>query len=297
VSSSLPPSPSRLQYFFALVWLALTVSLASWWMVVGLRLATPGSLDAIDLLGGDFRRMFLWEGATFIGLLVAGGAAILLAIRREQQRRRVLETFFMSFTHDLKTSLSSVQLQAEGLREDWPQQAGSDQLDRLLHDMVRLQIQLENSLFVAQPDGRLLRERIEAAQAIHRLAQDWPLLEIRVAGNAALLADARGFDAVMRNLFQNAVVHGGARAVDVAIAPQASGIVRLTIVDDGRGVSSTVIDELGQPFVRPDETSGTGVGLFVCSQLVQRMHGALRFGRGAQPVHGLTVELDLPGAR
>ena len=51
--------------------------------------------------------------------------AILLAIRREHRRRQALETFFMSFTHDLKTSLASVQLQAEGLREDWPEGAAA----------------------------------------------------------------------------------------------------------------------------------------------------------------------------
>jgi signal transduction histidine kinase len=297
MSSSLPVSRSRLHYFIALVWLALTISLASWWMLVGLRLTGTTQFDQAAIGPAALRRMFIWEGAAFVGLLVAGGAAIVLAIGREQRRRVVLETFFMSFTHDLKTALASVQLQAEGLREDWPEQAARAALDGLLHDMVRLQIQLENSLFVAQPDGRLLRERIDAARAIQRLAEDWPGLDIRVAGDAALLADARGFDAVMRNLLQNAVVHGGAHGVEVTVTPQPSGLVRLTIVDDGRGVKSEVIDRLGQPFVRPDETSGTGVGLFVCSQIVQRMHGALRFVRSTPAIRGLTIELDLPGAR
>ncbi len=296
MSSSLPASQSRLHYLIALVWLTLTVSLASWWMVVGLRL-TGGSLERDTISSADLRRMFIWEGAAFIGLLVAGGAAIVLAIRREHQRHLVLETFFMSFTHDLKTALASVQLQAEGLREDWPADTARAPLDRLLHDMVRLQIQLENSLFVAQPRGRLLRERVDVARAVNRLADDWPGLDIRIEGDAAMLVDGRGFDAVMRNLFQNAVVHGGARAVTVTVATQQAGPVRLTIADDGRGVREDVIPQLGQPFIRPDETSGTGVGLFVCGQIVERMHGALRFLPPSPAARGLTVELDLPGAR
>ena len=296
MKASLPTARMRLHYLIALVWLALTVSLASWWMVVGLRL-TSGTPEQGTLSSADLRRMFIWEGATFIGLLVAGGAAIVVAIRREHRRRLVLETFFMAFTHDLKTALSSVQLQAEGLREDWPANAARAPLDRLLHDMVRLQIQLENSLFVAQPHGRLLRERVDVGRALSRLADDWPSLDIRVEGDAAMLVDARGFDTVMRNLLQNAVVHGGAHAVTVRVSEPSSGPVRLTIADDGRGVRQDVICQLGQPFVRPDQTSGTGVGLFVCGQLVERMHGDLRFVPSPPSVRGLTVELDLPGAR
>jgi signal transduction histidine kinase len=277
-------SATRVYYVIALVWLGAVVSLASWWVSIGLTLPGPR------------HRMFLWEGAVFITLLVAGGAALVVAIRREHDRRRVLETFFMSFTHDLKTALASVQLQAEGLREDWPAAFTRAPLDRLLHDTVRLQIQLENSLFVAQPDGRLLVERIDAGAAIARLAEDWPELSVRVSGRADVLADARAFDAVIRNLLQNAAVHGAARTVTFQIDARDRG-VRITVVDDGRGVPIESFDALGQPFARGAETGGTGVGLFVCGQLIARMHGVLRFVRPADADEGLTVVLDLPGAR
>jgi signal transduction histidine kinase len=275
---------NRLHYAMAVGWLILTVSLASWWLAIGLSL--PDRLH----------RMFLWEGASFIALLVAGGLVILAAIRREHRRRQALETFFLAFTHDLKTSLASVQLQAEGLREDWPANAGRASLDRLLDDTVRLQIQLENSLFMAQPDGRLLPERVDAGSAIARLAEDWPGLDVRVRGNACVTADARGFDAVLRNLLQNAVVHGGARAVSIQVEPHDAGdFVRLTVADDGRGVPLEVFEALGQPFVRGGAASGTGMGLFVCSQLASRMNGALRFVRPTPAQAGFTVVLDLPG--
>jgi signal transduction histidine kinase len=278
-------STSRLSYAIAGAWLLFTVSLASWWLTIGLTL--PEHLH----------RMFIWEGTAFIALLIAGGVAMLLAIRREHRRRRALETFFMSFTHDLKTALASVQLQAEGLREDWPDAAARPALDRLLHDMLRLQIQLENSLFVAQPDGRLLHERVDAGAAIERLAADWPELSVTVTGHADVLVDARGFEAVVRNLLQNAVVHGGARHVRVDVEPRDRGLVRLTVTDDGRGVPAEAFADLGQPFARAGRTGGSGVGLYVCRQLVTRMHGVLDFARSTAAGDGLIVRLDLPGAR
>jgi signal transduction histidine kinase len=276
---------ARLHYVMAVVWLVLTVSLAGWWMNIGL-----------SVMSERLHRMFMWEGAAFIALLVAGGIVILVAIRREQQRRESLETFFLSFTHDLKTSLASVQLQAEQLLEDWPHDVSRGPLDRLLNDTLRLQIQLENSLFVAQPDGRLLTERVQASTAIARLAQDWPGLAVEVRGDACVIADARGFDAVLRNLFQNAVVHGGASHVTVHVAPQpASSIVRLTVVDDGRGVPDEAFETLGLPFSRSGPTSGSGIGLFVSRQIIDRMNGAMRFVRPDADRRGLIVVLDLPG--
>jgi signal transduction histidine kinase len=282
-----PGENSRLAYVMAACWLAVTVSLASWWLSLGLY-SLPQRLH----------RMFVWEGVTFIILLLAGGLAILVAIRREHRRRQSLETFFLSFTHDLKTSLASVELQAEGLREDWPEGAARTSLDRLLHDTVRLQIQLENSLFVAQPDGRLLSERVRAGAAIARLAEDWPELKVEVTGDADVAVDQRGFDAVVRNLLQNAVVHGGAGRVAVDIESLNTGtLIRLTFADDGCGVPVAAFEELGQPFARAGNTAGSGMGLFVCRQLVTRMRGALRFVRPDAARPGLTVVLELPGVR
>jgi len=288
----------RVSYLVAIAWVALTVSLASWWLAVGLKLTRQVSNGVSPAETGDsLRRMFIWEGAVFIGLLLAGGIAMVLAIRREHQRRQALETFFMAFTHDLKTAIASVQLQAEGLLEDWPDRAPRAPLERLAGDTVRLQIQLENSLFVAQPDGRLLAERIDVDAAIARLARDWADLAVRVTGRAAVLADARGFDTIVRNLLQNAVVHGGARHVEITIAGGDTDRVRIRVSDDGRGVSPSLVPRLGQPFTRSGPSSGSGVGLFVCRQVAARMGGALRFPRDAGTGQGLTVDLELPGAR
>jgi signal transduction histidine kinase len=270
-------------YVLVAVWLAYTISLAAWWLSVGLTLT-------------ERRAMFLMEGATFFVVIVAGGLALVVAIRREHARRQSLETFFMSFTHDLKTSLASVQLQAEGLREDWPEATRPPGLDRLLTDTVRLQIQLENSLFVAQPDGRLLSERIDVARAVERLAADWPQLTIVAEGQAVVRADARAFDGVLRNLFQNAVIHGDATRVSVLSGSHTPGVVRIVVTDNGIGMPPAALAEAGKPFARPGATSGTGVGLYVSRQLVSRMGGSLMVAAAPAPASGLRITIDLPEA-
>jgi len=280
-----PVPRSRAHYIAAVAWLVFTVSLAAWWLSVGLTLTNR-------------HRMFLWEGAAFIVVLVCGGVALLVAIHREDRRRQALEMFFMSFTHDLKTSLASVQLQAEGLREDHQADPSTRlPIERLLQDTVRLQIQLENSLFVAQPDGRLLKERLDVARAVDRQRDDWPTLAVEVSGNATVLADARAFDTVLRNVLQNAVLHGSATHVDVRIHATSQGVVQIAIEDNGSGLSVKDLAQLGEPFARPSATSGTGVGLHVSRRLVTRMGGTIRFAMAGGQPSGLLVTIELPEAR
>jgi signal transduction histidine kinase len=288
-------SSHRLQYFGAVLWLLLTVALVGWWWYFGLEQARLlRSLQVPEALRLEqVQRMLVWEGITFIGLLLAGGAALVISIQREQTRQRAVEEFFMAFTHDLKTVLASLQLQAESLSEDLPEAAGNPNMARLLKDAVRLGVQLENSLYFAQPEGHLLVEPVDVAASIRRAAADWPELEIRIEGDETVLGDARALQSVWRNLLQNAVIHGGAGAVVVRVERRPDDRAAITMSDDGRGAAPRVVRKLGQAFARPAATSRTGVGLFVSRQLARRMHGDLRFdGSGT----GFTAVLELPVA-
>jgi signal transduction histidine kinase len=202
----------------------------------------------------------------------------------------------MAFTHDLKTALASLQLQAESLSEDLPELADNPNMARLLKDTLRLGVQLENSLYFARPEGNLLAQPVSIARFVERTAADWPELHVRVEGDETVLADARALESVWRNLLQNAVVHGGAKTITIRIQRDAQqDRATITVVDDGRGAPARVVRTLGEAFKRPAETSGTGVGLFVSKQLARRMNGELRFLGSGGP--GFTAVLELPIAR
>jgi signal transduction histidine kinase len=283
---------SRLAYAGAVIWLLLTVSLAIWWLIFGLGQAQQ--LPAIaSRPAGRVERMLLWEGVVFVLLLVTGGGLLIGAIHREAARRTAVESFFMAFTHDLKTSLASLQLQAESLREELSAAAANPNLSRLLKDALRLQLQLENSLYYAQPDGRLFLEPIAVTDLVRSVAGDWPELVIDLDGDARVIADERALAGVMRNLLQNAVVHGDARTVAVRVARE-SGRVRTTVADDGRGAEASVFAALPGPASRPAAYRGSGVGLLISSRLIARMHGQMRVGPTAG--RGFVVTIDLPEA-
>src|SRR5437773_8317492 len=129
------------------LWVAFTVTLAAWWLIFGLRqldLINQSNLENAVQLNRHYQ-MLLWEGGILIASLIGGGLALLYFARREQRRHAQVEEFFAAFTHDAKTALASLRLQAESLQEDLGSKP-SPLLDRLLQDTLRLQIQLENSL-------------------------------------------------------------------------------------------------------------------------------------------------------
>jgi signal transduction histidine kinase len=282
-------------YVGAIAWIALTVSMATWWMIFGLeqaqRLKAIGAPQAVEL--GRVQRMLVWEGVTFIGLLLGGGVSLLVSVRREHMRQREIEAFFMAFTHDLKTSLASLQLQVESLVEDWPDAKGNPNIERLVKDSLRLQLQLENSLYFAEPDGGLYLQALDVRPVVERIAADWPEMELAVEGNARALVDSRALESVLRNVFQNAVLHGEASHMKIGIDATAPGRVTISATDDGCGAPQDIVATLGRPFSRPTSHSGTGVGLFVSSKLIERMRGHLRFATA--PGAGFTAVLELPG--
>lgn len=283
------------QYAAAIGWLVFTVALASWWLIFGLSQARHlGELEGPEAAQlGRVTRMLILEGVMLVAMLVAGGAALLVAIRLEQRRRRDMRAFFMAFTHDLKTSLASLRLQAEALREDLPQAAGNPNLQRMLKDAVRLQLQLENALFFTKTDGAVFIEPIQVRTLIDQLRDDWPELQIDVTGDERVRADRRALESILRNLLQNAVVHGRAQRLRVELRRNATGAIGIVVSDDGIGTTSDIATALDRPFVRPTATSGSGVGLFVCRGLLDQMDGHIQL-QGARP--GFTVSIELPGA-
>lgn len=289
------PSRWTASYILALLWIAATVALAGWWLVFGLsqaaRLQSLGGDEAHRL--GQVQRMLVWEGSFLLLLLLGGGVALLVAIRREQARRQQLQDFFSLFTHDLKTALASLQLQAESLQEDLGPVAQGGALPRLLQDALRLRLHLENSLAYAQPDASLFVERLSVRDVVTYAAADWPGLAVDCPDDAVVLADRRAFEGVVRNLLQNAVVHGQASAVVVSTAPAPTGI-RISVTDNGAGASPRILRAIASEERRPIATSGTGLGLLISRRLLERMRGSLTIARA--PRGGVVATIILPEA-
>lgn len=266
------------------LWLGVTFSLSAWWMVYGMSQA--GKLGLSEEATRQ-HRMFFWEGSFLLLLVVLGGGALAYFVYWDQRRYEEVRKFFSTFTHELKTSLTSLRLQAEILEE---RHSENENLQRLLKDVVRLELQLENALILAQADkGNLFLEEIPLKKTLQSLSVHWPRLKVSADRDARLLADQRAIECVFRNLLQNASVHGEANEVNVAVAPAGNGLL-LSFRDNGRGFKGDPA-ALGRMFVRHTTRSGSGLGLYLSKILAKRMHGSLEF----EGSNGFEARLQIGG--
>jgi len=284
----------RIKIFLVALWVTFTVTLAGWWMIFGLR-----QLDRLNQLHVEqadqlqkHYQMLLWEGGILIASLLGGGLALYYYARREQKRHAQVEEFFAAFTHDAKTALASLRLQAESLKEDLGANP-SPVLDRLLQDTVRLQLQLENSLFLVNlPTGRLLNESVRIGQLVDALRYHWPELTIIQKGDGVVRGDSRAVESILKNLVHNAATHGHASEIRIITEASGSGRLIVRVSDNGRGFAGD-FRELGRLFVRHARGSGSGVGLYISRQLAKRMNSTLSFSRGDDG--GFVAQMSFPG--
>ncbi|MBX3019173.1 MAG: HAMP domain-containing histidine kinase [Bdellovibrionaceae bacterium] len=279
--------------FLAILWLGFTTALAVWILIFNLSFfdrVESGSALGVDELARHHRMIF-WEMLTLILSLLIGGAALFALILQERARAFQIQKFFATFSHELKTSLSRLKLQTENILSDFKSSDLGRPAVQLLEDLGRLEVQLENSLFLARGAGQsIFVQELSLASVISTLQPQFPL-QITLKSDAKLRADIRILESVLKNLMQNAVVHGDAGAFRITPGANGPDHVKLEISDDGKGFAGDRT-KLGQLFTPQGPTGGSGLGLSLAAQLLHQIDGEIRF---VDDGPGFQVEVILPG--
>ncbi len=307
-----------LRYLVAAAWFLFTVSLTGWWVIFGLQqIDNLMELDHADKARMvRQQKMLLWEGGALFLLLTAGAGALGYFMMRERREAEQVQKFLATFTHELKTPLASLRLQAEALREDLSDAPADVQrlLGRLVADTARLTLQLDNSLFLADllsgrsgllrggrlaagsetltEDRALRMELVALTPLVGALAEHWPHLTVVCVPGVEVQADRRALESVFLNLFQNAISHGKARNIDVAASVPEQGWVLLTVRNDGTPFVGDA-SKLGQLFQRFYQGSGSGIGLHLVRTLMAEMGGSVTI---VPSEHEFVVQLRMRGS-
>jgi signal transduction histidine kinase len=281
--------------WFLALWLVFTVALTVWWLIFGQRQLTliseAGFQSSADLLRSH--RMLLMEGATLVVSLIGGALAFYLLGLRERKQSDAIQQFLMTFTHELKTPIASLRLQAEELSERLKESKERGLLDRLVTDTSRLTLQLDNSLFLAAVEqDQLIPETIVLSDIVELMRAEWPALKITAKGDALIIADKRALLSIFRNLFHNGVVHGKASQIEVQVlAASKPNQVEISVTDNGRGFQGDV-DKVAKLLKRHYSGSGSGIGLHLVGKLTKLLGGT---SRPKSISAGFGFIIELPG--
>ncbi len=300
-----PIRQSRRVAILAGIWLAVIFALVFWWgwhlLDQAQRIAElsgrAGASEAEVLADqATTHRMVVWEGGTFLLLLLTVSGALFWYYRRDLRRARGTQAFFAALTHELRTPLTSVRLQTEAIAAGEPSQ---ELIERLLVDTHRLESQIDKTLELARIEGggTLAEQAIRLDQWLERalraiVATEGENAELTIEVAASLPpvhGDTAALQLILRNLVENSVRHGDRQAMHLsATAVKSAQGVDLIYRDDGRGYQGEPA-RLGRMFARGVESRGTGVGLYLVRVLMERMGGSVDFANA--PDGGFVVTL------
>jgi len=214
-------------------------------------------------------------------------------------------------SHELKTPLSLIRLNAEKLRPSLAEDSdASGTLDDLLEEVSRLNRLIEGLLFLTKADSGALSielKPIDTGTLLADFAEDARLLAEDAGVKFVLTRAEAGVQQLdpnlLRQLFLNLLSNalavsppGGTIAVESFAA---NGRWHLAMTDEGPGLPVDQHYRIFEPFVRYDHgektapSSGTGLGLAICKSIAE-LHGGTIRARNHTPGTGLRVALSLP---
>ena len=237
-------------------------------------------------------------------------------ITEEHRLDELKAEFIATASHELRTPLAAVYGAAQTLRRhDFAlDEAGRERFISLIVDesdrlaTIVNQILLANQLEVGRVDletepfdGAELLERVVESKRTHAPANI--TFDVKASqGVPPVAADKDRAQQVLVNLVDNAVKYspGGGR-IEVGLE-STDGAVLFRVADEGMGIPSAEQPRIFEKFYRLDPNmtkgiGGTGLGLYICSELVERMGG--RIWLKSEEGKGSTFFFQLPstGAR
>jgi PAS domain S-box-containing protein len=248
-----------------------------------------------------------WVSSSAVG---AGGATVytLRDVSDEHELDQLRSDMVAIVSHELRTPLTgaygaaqTLQSRYESLDEGMRRQLLAmvvEQCVRLtkILDQILLASQLDSGNVVSAADGFDVTEVVDSVvRGVDPGARGRIIVDVQEG--VAAYADLDRLRQVVSNLVDNALKYSPG-AVRVAVE-QREFFARITVADDGPGIAAAERERVFEKFFRLDPSQrggvgGTGLGLYVARELVDRMGGRI----GLLPrEHGASFFVDVPLAR
>jgi PAS domain S-box-containing protein len=228
----------------------------------------------------------------------------------EHALEKTRSDFVATASHELRTPLAAVYGAVRTLRRDDLKLSEDDSaafLEMIETEAARLAHIVDQILVAGQLDAEAVEldtapcDPAEIAAGVIESASlhlpDGISLRLSADSSESIVCDQNKLRQVLANLVDNAIKYSpGGGEVEVRLAAQNASCV-IEVVDHGLGIPSGERERIFEKFYRldPQQTKGvggSGLGLYICRELVERMNG--RLSVESQPGEGSRFTLTLP---
>jgi signal transduction histidine kinase len=235
--------------------------------------------------------------------------------RETQNAVRLRDEFLSIASHELKTPLTSMQLQVDGVQRSVTRPE-SLKIEKLAHrvevidqQLQRLTLLINGLLDVSRATaGRLQLEigdvdlAAVVSDAVARMKDDLEAanctLSVDVPPGIVGRWDRLRLDQVVTNFVTNAIKYASGQPIDIRGSRTDHGSAILTVRDRGIGISkedhTRIFERFGRA-VPADQYGGLGLGLWIVKEFVGAMGGTVSVDSRPGEGSAFTVELPLAG--
>ncbi len=283
------------------------------------RVENDGQVFDYELKLPDLNEHWLRVNAAAVFNSAGGRDGTILVfhdLTRLKQLERTREEFVANVSHELRTPLSLIKGYVETLLDG--ARNNPEVAERFLkiieRNAQRLDLLIQDLLTISALESGRMKLNLHAVD-MHQLAEK-VLTDLHGKAEArgttlanqvpALLAqvDANRVDQVLSNLVDNAIKYGRTQGhVTVGGRQSDSGMIELSVNDDGPGIPNEALDRVFERFYRVDKArsrdqGGTGLGLSIVKHIIQSHGGevwaASEVGKGTTFYFTLPAGNKLP---
>ncbi|CAN0007557.1 unnamed protein product [Chrysoparadoxa australica] len=215
---------NRIFFILTFLYAACILALGSWWLYLIVKYGEQVASITGTAGGNKVLTMVKWEGGTFLTLLILLSFSLMLLYIKDQRKTKGLQAFFASMTHELKTPLASIKLQAEVLSEDL-EEKGDEKTNtlvkRLLQDTHKMETQMDKILQLSRIEGggNLHLSQINLREVFEKAHKQWGSsinVEGQIPSDATILGDEFALSLIFRNLFENTRIHANGSKCNIS---------------------------------------------------------------------------------
>ena len=300
-------------FIFSIIALGLSLFLYIYWYVEvssGLRAV----LEKNDL---DPQKFVTWQTwvvimvlSILVGIILIGVFTIFVYQRKTQTLYRSQRRFINSFTHELKTPTTSLQLYLETFTKyELPRDMQLKYLGYMIADVGRLSDSINGILNLARIEAKIYGGKFIIADLAEEVEDFYKKNEQLFRGSKILIKKQQGqyyycsinrslFQVLLMNMLSNGIRHNeNAQPVIKISLGQTEKQVSLSIEDNGIGFEKSKVKKIFKKFFQIERSDwshagGTGLGLYMVQQIARLHKGKVTaasdgLGQGAEFIFSL----------